>query len=309
MPGPDVFDQLLSAKWRDIEFPVTRMRLSIAHDIVEHKYWGVDGARVESTGLAPLRFTFSAPLLNGIQPGKNERWAELYPTQMRKLLAAFQKKDTGMLQHPEFGLIVCKAERFEMDWDATRRGGVDAELAFVETLTDAEFEIRDDSPVKLEDPAKQIDHGRADLKALLLAKGIELPEFKDDLSTLANKVKAVADYPTLLSYRAAGQVNAIVYRANRIAQSATSARTAMTWPIIQNVERIKEAGQDMTQNQLAGSRDIGFFKVPAPTTLAGVVRQIAGAKVGDLIKLNPELMRGPEIPKNTIVRHYIARAA
>jgi prophage DNA circulation protein len=131
MPGPDTFDQLLAAAWNSIEFPVTKMRMSIAHDLVEHKYYGVDGARVESVGLAPRRFSFSAPLFNGISPGKAEKWAALYPNQLRILLVDFQKKTKGLLQHPEFGIIVCKAERFDMDWDAARRGGVDAALSFV----------------------------------------------------------------------------------------------------------------------------------------------------------------------------------
>lgn len=314
MPGPDVFDQLLPAKWRDIEFPVTRMRVSIAHDLVEHKYYGVDGARVESTGLAPMRFSFSAPLLNGISPGRNEKWAALYPNQMRLLLTAFQKKDRGMLQHPEFGLLVCKAERFDMDWDAARRGGVDAELSFVETRTDADEEIRDETPVQavdigdLDDPQVKLD-----LKALLELKGLPLPPYLQDnglsIGEFANKIKAIADYPSLLAYRAGGRINSLMYQAKRIQSSVEKARTAVTWPVTRDCEKLKASAHDMRGKMIAKKKDIGFFRVPAPTTLAGVARQLPKARVGDLISLNPALMRGPEIAAGTTVRYYIERAA
>lgn len=309
MAGPDVFDQLLSAKWRDIEFPVTRMRVAIAHDLAEHKAWGRDGAWVESTGLAPQRYTFSAPLLNGISPGQNERWAALYPNQLRALLFAFQRKEVGDLQHPEFGSIACKAERIDMDWDAARRGGVDAELSFIETLTDADIELHEETPVK------EVDIGdldsastKADLKALLDAKGVALPPYLEDdtmsLGELAGKIKAIADFPALLSYRAMGQLDALVYQAGRVADSASAARSALTWPIARQNERIKAAAHGLKDTILAGSKTIAFFTVPTATTLAGVARQIPDAKVGDLVRLNPGLMRSPEILAGTVVRYY-----
>jgi prophage DNA circulation protein len=312
MAGPDIFDQLSSAKWRDIEFPVTRMRMTVAHDLVEHKYYGVDGARVESVGLAPLRFSFSSPLLNGISPGKNERWAALYPNQMRILLAAFQKKERGMLQHPEFGLLVCKAERFDMDWDAARRGGVDAELTFVQTLTDAEIEVLDETPVKVVDIGELDDESlKKDLKVLLKARNLPLPPYLQkstlSLTEFADKVKAIADAPTLLQYRAAGRINSILYHAKRVQQSVEKARSAVTWPVTQSVERSRASAYGLQEQILAvTNKSIAFFKVPAATTLAGVARQLPGAKVGDLIKLNPGLMRGPEIDAGTTVRYYAA---
>jgi hypothetical protein len=308
--GPDVLGDLLAAKWRDIEFPTTRFRLSIAHDLVEHKYWGVDGARVESTGLAPLRFTFSSPLLNGISPGRRETWAALYPNQFRILVAAFQKKERGTLQHPEFGPIVCKAERFDVDWEASRRGGVDAELSFVET-TVADIEVRDGTPVSAVDIGEIDDETfKADLKTLLQAAGLSLPPYlqgnKVSLTDFFNSVKAVADYPSLLSYRAGGRINSILYHAKAIQKSADKARDATTWPVTQNVERIKEGAFGLRERLVQANRTIGKFTVPAATTLAGVARQIEGAKIGDLIALNPGLMRGPEIDKGTVVRYYKA---
>jgi hypothetical protein len=317
MPGPDVFDQLLAVKWRGVEFPVTKHRLSIAHDLVEHKEYGVDGARVESTGLAPMRFSFSAPLLNGISPGKNERWAALYPNQFRALIAAFQKKEAGLLDHLEFGPILCKAERMDIDWEASRRGGVDVELSFVETkIADEETSIlQSRTQIEVVDiGAVELDSARRkrDLKALLEAAGVALPPYLAkktiSLSDLANKIKAVADYPSVVSYRAAGQIDSLLYQANRIQASVEKAKSAVTWPVTQNVERMRAAAHGLREGLLEGEKPIRFYVVPQTTTIAGLIQQIPRAKIGDLVKLNPGLMSKPQVPKDTVVR-YIARAA
>lgn len=311
-PGnPDALGQLSAASWRGIEFPTSRFRVSIAHDLVEHKYWGVDGARVESTGLAPLRFSFTAPLLNGIEPGKAETWAQLYPNQFRILVAAFQNKDAGLLNHPEFGHFTCKAERLDADWDAARRGGVDCELTFVETnIVNATPREDLHREVALRAAAASLDGKKPDLEALLKARGIPLPEYlkkqKLSLTDFANKINAIADAPTLLSYRASGRVNNILYHAKRLQFSIDRSRSALTWESTRDVERVKANAHEANQKILQVNRIIGTFTVPAATTLAGVARQIAGARVDDLIKLNPGLMKGPEIDKGTVVRHYIA---
>jgi uncharacterized protein YoxC len=311
----DLFEQLLAAKWRDVEFPISRHRMSIAHDLVEHKYWGVDGARIESTGLAPIRFTFTAPLLNYINPGRSEKWAALYPNQFRALLAAFQKKEIGELQHIEFGAIKCKAERFDADWDASRRGGVDVELSFVQTIeTGADVLLNSTTPIQVVDiGAAELDDEKtkADLKSLLLAAGLALPPYlmdnTPDLSTTLNKIKGAIDQVTIAGSRVTGQLDAIEYQVDRLAQSVDAAKSATTWPVTQNIERIKEAVHDLHQNLHNTSKAIALFTVPNDTTLAGVVQQLPGeARVSDVIKLNPALMRNPIVPRGTVVRYLKA---
>ena len=308
---PDVFDKLLAAKWRDVEFPVTRMRVSIAHDLVEHKYWGVDGGRIEDTGLAPWRYTFSVPFVDGLTPGKSERWGKLYPTQMRHLTAAFQLRSPGMLQHPEFGRIRCKADKMDLDWDAARRGGTDVEISFVETAL-LDVGIHGRSPIKEADAATgTLDAAtvKRDLKALFTARGIPLPPHLQDgafsFGEAMQKIKAIADYPALMNKRLAGQINAMKYHAENLQRSVAPVRSARTWSVTRSIEQVKAATHEMEQNVVADRRQIGFFTVPHDTTLAGVARQIPEAKVGDLVKLNPDLLVRPEIVRGTVVRHYV----
>jgi prophage DNA circulation protein len=299
----DVFEQLLAFKWRDVEFPVTRMRLSLAHDLVEHKYWGVDGARVEATGLAPLRFHATIPLLNTIVPGKSENWdPRQYPDGLRALVIAFAKKETGIIQHPEFGFIPAKAERLDIDWDANVRGGVMAEASWVETISDDDIrQAIEFSPVnEVQLAALDLDVSGADLKKLIP----HLPEYKTTLDDLLRGVTGVFDQATLLSMRFAGKIDSVVYRVQTLEDSVDRAKNALTWPIKQNIERVKAAAYNIRQTLLQLGKDIVFYRVPADTTLAGVAAQLPDTNVGDLIKLNPQLMRTPEVPANTLIRYY-----
>jgi hypothetical protein len=310
----EVLDQLLEAQWRGLGFPVTRMRATIAHDLVEHKYWGVDGARVESTGLAPWRYTFSVPFINGLRPGRSEKWSDLYPNQFRRLAAAFQDRSRGVLQHPEFGEIACKAERFEIDWSSDRRGGVDAELSFVETKVDGDKGFLD-----FPSPVQEVDIGAIDLdspqnkvaiKDILKAAGVDLPPYLADKDPFSftdamSAVKSVSDTPGLLERRVGGRIDSVVYQAERVADSVKAAKNALTWPVTQSTERIKANAHELDKKLISGRRRVGLFTVPADTTMSGVARQIRGATVGDLMRLNPQLMVRPEILRGTVVRYYL----
>ncbi len=314
---PDVFEQLLSAKWRDVEFPVTRMRASLAHDLVEHKYWGVDGARVEDTGLTPWRFTFSVPLISGLTPGKGERWKknDLYPTQMRKLAKAFQLRTSGSLQHPEFGIILCKAEKFDLEWESNRRGGADGEISFVETMLPAGSLEKgfSDSPIQVAAETLDKESVKVDLEAIFKARGIPLPAHLQtsafSFTDAMQKIQSIVDYPSLMEKRLSGQIDAMVYHAENLQKSVEKARTPMTWQITKSVELIKSVARNLNKQVTAQRRAIGLFTVPNDTTLAGVVRLIPEASAGDLIRLNPSLVQLPVIVQGTIVRYYLQQAA
>lgn len=297
----ELFEQLLPFKWRDVELPITKMRVSLAHDLVEHKYWRVDGARVEATGLAPLRFSASIPFINGIVPGKGEGWKSLYPTQLRAFLAAFAKRETGVLQHPEFGEIACKAERLDIDWSGDRRGGCEVEASWVETQeVEGLFLIKKDPIAELGVYAQDLDASTADLRKLAPT----LPEYETTFADFARGLAAIFDQVGLLSYRGAGQISAFIYRVDAFQDSVNRARSALTWPATQAIERIKAAAFGLRENLLAVGRDIVFYTVPGDTTLAGIAAVLSDTSLVDLVKLNPALMASPLVRRGTVVRYY-----
>lgn len=303
----DEFDQLLPFKWRDVEVPVTKVKVSLAHDLVEHKYWGRDGARVEATGMAPMRVQASIPLGNRIYPGRGERWqaGRLYPGALRKLVEAFQQRKVGVLQHPEFGEIFARGEKLDVDMSGDRRNMVEVEASWVQTLGDSDFQDLFPSPIQLvQEAGADLDANTADLKGLL--KGYTLPEYEATFDDFARSIAAVGDQVGLLAYRAAGRINSIVYRVDQVMDSIDRAKSAFSWPARQAAERVKDAAHDLNQKLLAASnRGIGFTTVPADTTLAGLLALVpAGNTVGDLVKLNPQLMAQPTVPAGTRVRFY-----
>lgn len=209
------FEQLLPFKWRDLHLPILRIGLSLAHDLVEHKYWGVNGARVEATGVAPIRISAIIPIGNSIFPGKNEKWqaGALYPDALRKFIIEFAKKETGYVQHPEFGEIACKPEKMEFELAGDKQDCTQISASWVETLDDELAHKLVASPVQdIELGASDLAASGADLKKL----APELPEFQESLESLGRKLTSIVDTVSVLQYRGAGLLNRILYQAHRL---------------------------------------------------------------------------------------------
>lgn len=306
----DALAQLLPVSFRDIHFPVTQMTMRIAHDLVKHAYWGVNGARVENTGIAPIEFSFEVPWVNTLFPGKSERWSQgnLYPAAMRNLVIAFARKDNGVLQHPEFGTVVVKAQTLDLRWTGERRGGCDGTLTFIETLTDSDAlaVLNDKNPVQdIAVAAQNLDASTADLREL----APDLPEFEETFEDFARSITAVSDQISLLNNRVAGRIDGILYRANAFQESINRARDSRTWPATQAIERIKASAFDLRKKLLEIGRDVVIYRVPADTTLAGLTVALGDTNLSDVIKLNPGLMRSPVVPQGTAVRYYRSKIA
>lgn len=334
------FAQLLPFTWRGLHLPIFKIGISLAHDIVEHKYWGVDGGRIESTGIAPIRILATIPIANSIFPGKSEKWdaGTLYPNALRKFMLEFAKKETGYLQHPEFGEIACKPEKYEFELSGDKQDCTEIHASWVETLDDEVLRKLVPSPVRdielaaanleasgesffLVQPSQAaLKSGASDLKKL----APNLPEFKESIESLGRKLTSVVDTVSVLQYRVAGLVNRIIYQAHRLEvaiQRAASGKLfqvsplrpftgrpshALTWPVVQALQRIKAAAYVM-RRALLDPGGIGLYTVPALTTLAGLVNSLPGVNVASLIRLNPNLVRGPIVRKGAVVRYPLSK--
>lgn len=315
------FEQLLPFKWRELPLPITRIGLSLAHDLVEHKYWGVNGARVEATGVAPIRISAVIPIANSVYPGKNEKWraGSLYPGALRKFIIEFAKRETGYVQHPEFGEIACKPERMDFDLSGDKQDCTEIRASWVETLDEAlVHKLTLSEPVlDIDQAASDLNASGADLKKLVP----QLPEFKEDLESLGRKLTSIVDTVSILQYRGAGLINRILYQAHRLEVSIQRAshnelgqitplrpfssivkQHALTWPAIDALQRIK-AGAFSLRKAILAPHGIGLYTVPAQTTIAGLLPALPSAKIADLLKLNPSLARGPVVPKGSIIRY------
>jgi hypothetical protein len=329
------FEQLLPFKWK--------VSLSLAHDLVEHKYWGVNGARVEDTGIAAARITAVIPIANTIFPGKKEEWTAgaLYPDGLRKFIIDFGKRETGFIQHPELGEIACKPEHMEFELAGERQDCTEIRASWVETL-DEEFvhRIVANSYQDMELAASDLTASGAALKALVP----KLPKFDYDIESLGRALTAAVDTVSTLQYRTAGIVNRIIYQAHRLEVAinrvtvdpasrftqlrpfnlsfSTSTRVygtgdpqrppkskksyTATWAVIDAIQQIKAAAFSI-RNRALTVGGVGLYTVPADTTLAGVLPNLPkDTSVAVVIRMNPDLMRSPIVPKGAIVRYPLA---
>jgi hypothetical protein len=99
-------------------------------------------------------------------------------------------------------------------------------------------------------------------------------------------------------------INSLVYQVKSIKAAVDNSRSALGWPVTQKAERAQEASFEFQLKLLQANQSVGKYTVPFSTTLAGVA-QATGAKVGDLMSLNPHLVNNPEVPAGTLVRHFV----
>ena len=298
----DIFEDLLPARFREVGFPIYSIETSLRHDLATHAYPDRDGAHIESTGRAPMQFQVRIPFRNGVKRGKGEYWKfPLYPTAYRDFLDAVADKSTGIFQHPGLGEIAVKVESYRESLTGERRAGVDVDVTFIENTEkpeDLQQLLASSSPIaSVESNALAVDGFVADLS------GLGLPAFTESFSDLVNKIKAIPDFITFYQYGSSGPLNRLLYQANRLIFAAKAAADPLLWPLLTACERMKSSAHNLAADLKSEQRAMKLYTVPAETTFAAIASQI-GAKMGELMALNPKLLAYPTIPAGTQIRYY-----
>lgn len=299
------FAKLLPFKWRDKHYPLNDIELTLAHDLVVHKYHGVDGARIDDVGVDPLRIRATIPIGNSIFPGPQEKWTagDLYPTALRQFIIDFAKKTTGLMQHPEFGEIACKPETMSFKHSGAQQDSTSIQASWVETIDD---DVISNSNIWTDVAGAGISSGSPDLDVDYRKLAPTLPTLKDDLASIGRKVRSLLDAAFVASYRAAGVANEIIYQTQAIQRSVDRLMTPETWPVTRFLQSAMSTAYDARQTILA-NRGIGIYVVPGDTTLAAVSRSLPGdPEFGEVIRMNPNLVRSPLVEKGTSVRYPVA---
>lgn len=199
----DVLGGLLALSWRGIEVPCQQIGMDGSHRLTEHNQYAAQGGYQENGGRVASSFTFRIPFRNGIVG-----WETLYPGTYREFLDALLDPTTGDLNHPEYGLLACKAASWSVVWDPQKRDGCDLDVTWKEHndgsgLEDAEMfvgVVADAATFDLE--ARELDVGYDDgsgssivdvlgglqgqLELLQLSVG-------DQLTKITNTINAVND--------------------------------------------------------------------------------------------------------------------
>lgn len=339
-PDAELFEQLLPFSWRGICVPVESLKMSLEQGLVQHKFWGVDAARVEATGREPLTLEATIPFVNGIAAGKGETWGSastagtgtgnsngtLYPFVFRDFIEAMRDSSTGVLQHPEYGGITCKPVSAEIVHDAETRDGVIVVAKWVETV-DADLAV--DDPFKSSSPitdgllaAIDLDSSKTNLLALLPPGASQ----EETFDSLINKVIGTVDTVTSDINTLKAIPNQILNRVDLLVQSLQRAKNVFTWPAIDAADRLRDSVQrlstpDNTRTVFvsgqakqvpvhAPGRTVGRYVVTgSPLSLSQVQSALAcqGHKnsIDALIELNPGFIANPEVAQGFVVRYYV----
>jgi prophage DNA circulation protein len=300
---PALFDQLFPCSFRGVQFPVSSISISSQQDTVEHKYWNVDGASIEMTGLDPVTIEAEIPFVNGIAPGKNERWGVLYPTTFRQFLVAFNIKDTGTLDTPEFAGLKVKPVSLEFKHDANVRDGVMVTARWIQTIDNENLKVQVSKIQAARLAALTLDSEMSSLKTVA-----EPPEFTETFEDLMNDITGIVDTSASKLKLLANKPNQILYRVRRLQSSIERATNPLTWPAAHACDELEAALNDLKRlpdkaAALATGRRTLRYVAKHRMTLQQIA-QATGNSVDDLITLNPRLLSRPAIPPGSVVRYY-----
>lgn len=318
----DVLKKLRPLKWKGKEYPTRALGLRLRHDLAVHTYPSRDGGKVEATGRAPLEFTATLVFDTGVERGPTERFdVPLYPTAFRAFLESASSRTTGTLEHPELGPITCKLATVDVDWEPQRRGGVDARVAWIETVEDEDTfstQLSKASPAAiLDQEAAQADAALDAAISALASRNAqtasdlreEIEAFKEGkmspytFGDFARQLKAPLDTANLAGAKIFGSVDAIAYRATELSDSLDRVSTPSMWPLQDAADRLGDAAID-AKNALSaqGVAVVSTYTTTSEMTLDDVAR-ITGSDFTQVLKLNPKLAAEPSIPKDTAVRY------
>jgi hypothetical protein len=310
----DLFAQLQEFGWKGVTFPVVETDLEIRQDLVIHKFADRNGAYVEGVGRHPVQVTARIPFLNHIYSAASESWPQgnLYPYQWRFFLKACLEGTSGLLQHPELGLLNCKLDISKTTWKADVRGGVWVHATWIESDDTQADQLGQDlsaeSPIaQLTSSADDIDQQIATLQAAVALQQQPIPPLPFTFDALAKAISGSIDQVTIFEKQFQGMTDNLVYQCNRVETSLNLAQNASptNWPIFQNCERLKSIAAHLQDLPAIGSngKKILTFATQKDSTLGQLAAQV-GADVGEFLVLNGQFAGSPVVPGGSVLRYF-----
>lgn len=209
---------------------------------------------------------------------------------------------------------------------------------------DTDFELFADSPVtEATIAALSLDAeiSGASIRGSLVSKGFLNSPKTEPTTDLLSFLEAVGDQGALFEQRTLGRVDTALGQLDRIYDIATrpgklatqtvrdstlrtkqlgdtvkrardfvtdpnataAAEACLAWPIRQQIAILRTSLYNIRQTIFATGKTVVFYTVQKACTLASLVAS-TGARLTDLVKLNPGLVRRAIVPAGIIVRYY-----
>jgi hypothetical protein len=310
--GADALSRLPRITWRGITFPFDDLKTEFRHDIAEHMAPDVDGANVEGTGRRARVVSCKAIFLNRGAVFETTGYLDsfgnvlpLFPDVFRLFVAAMEDRSVGDFYHPVRGAMRCRPVSGGDTISSKQRDGVVLECQWIETNEEdtipAAPQLGDLSMLTRE--ARSLDAMLAALSPQPKAAAMPSMSF----ASLVAQTTGAFDSVTLAKNQATGKLDNIIAQVTRLQTSMVGAQDA-AWlatmgPLMSTCERIKSALYARKATATAGQRAVSNYVVPMDQTLGAIANHL-GAKVDDLLKLNPSAASAPVVKRSTLIRYY-----
>lgn len=298
----DVFRQLQTASWRDVEFPVSGSEFGFAQDFAQHRYLFRDQQLVESLGRQNPTYRYSVPMREGILRGP---FKNLFVATYPELLEACLDRSPGVLVDPFHGARRCKCASLREVRDVGKRDGVDVELEFVVAPEDTDV---------VEDLGTQIAtlEGARGLAGILddELKKVDFQQEPPPEPTLDpfSFVSSIGDQLSVAGNKVSARMHSVAFRAEKAAASIDRLRKPELARHREAALRLQAAALDLERSaSVTGARPLRAITVRANMTLAALA-SLHGMTVEQLIKHNPILARTPLVRAGTEVRVFAGQS-
>jgi prophage DNA circulation protein len=304
------FEKLPIASWKvggvSVRFPVVTIGETGGNRLVPREFPYREGAKYDDTGAKPKTWTMQAVFNNSVlEPGMGQTEA-LYPTVLNKLLATFDKHETGDLVVPTRGRVRARAQDYTRNEMAERRDEAIVDLVFVE-----DNEERTGAQT-FEAPSANASASRLAETTVFSAQSDGVWDTSiQDLFAFAAELEAVANFPGDTVGDVDQSAGQMIAAANRVGDAFTNAA--------EGNDVLNDPDSSQTQRKLQQSKDIaGRARAQARGGLPPVVTRLAdsdttlfaiaadlGQEADQVIALNRDL--DPlDVPEGTVVRVFDA---
>jgi hypothetical protein len=293
----DDLSQLPRFSWRDQEYPLTRRRVSFAHEGAKHRLQYRDNDFIEQLGPHSLYFSYTLPMRSGIAKGP---YKDLFSTGYPLLFAAMRDREKGVLVDPVLGEFVCTPASWADDLNVALRDGTDVEIEF-EHAPDID-ELEDLKAITLQGLGSDAGALDAELKRVDWEQEPSPEPTIDALSAISG----VGAQFEAQAGKAAASLEDFAYKCEKIDQQIDRLQNPDVWPLKRAVRRNRATAVALGKRAADPTKEVKTTIVNHAKTVAGMAAEV-DMTVAELLEQNPALARMPFITPGTAVNVLVKR--
>lgn len=298
MADNTTLSQRPECQWRDIIFPITSREVRFGIKLAEYPIL-YRRQMTEALLVGAKVFTYDIPATDGL---KVKPYAQWFSVSFEKFHAAFANRTVGALQDPVYGGLQAIPYEWSDTISVADRNGARIRASFVEYVSDGMLESEPVGALagKAGFYAKSLDD------AILKLPKTSLPSLPGTSFTqMISQIKGIGDQIIRQGQRATGMLQdiashcmALVDTFDRLANPGESIGAKAAAVALHKVVRelIKRVSNPTKMVKVI---------VTSTTILVAALAAQYGISMGELLALNPDLVKRTRVPPGTQVKIYV----